>query len=69
MGSIPIRFRQMLWVSCMGLMHITVALKNLSAPNAVYEADFLVDTGATDFVGSRLRFEENWCRTERQNGL
>ncbi len=48
MGSIPIRFRQMLWVSGMGLMHITVALKNLSAPNAVCEADFLVDTGATD---------------------
>ena len=32
----------------MGLIHVTVALKNLSLPNAIYEADFLVDTGATD---------------------
>ena len=32
----------------MGRIHVTVALKNLSSPNGVYEADFLVDTGATD---------------------
>ncbi|MBI4443094.1 MAG: clan AA aspartic protease [Acidobacteria bacterium] len=32
----------------MGLIHVTVALKNLSAPNGTYEADFLVDTGPTD---------------------
>ena len=32
----------------MGRIHVTVALKNLSAPNGTYEADFLVDTGATD---------------------
>ena len=32
----------------MGLIHVTVAVKNLSVPNGTYEADFLVDTGATD---------------------
>jgi len=32
----------------MGRIHVTVVLKNLSAPNGTYEADFLVDTGATD---------------------
>jgi len=32
----------------MGLIHVTVALKNLSVPDGTYEADFLVDTGATD---------------------
>ena len=32
----------------MGRIHVTVALKNLSPPTGTYEADFLVDTGATD---------------------
>ena len=32
----------------MGLIHVTVALKNLAVANGTYEADFLVDTGATD---------------------
>ena len=32
----------------MGLTHVTVRLKNLAEPNGAYEADFLVDTGATD---------------------
>src|SRR2546430_1821541 len=32
----------------MGLTHVTVALKSRGAPNGAYEADFLVDTGATD---------------------
>ena len=32
----------------MGLTHVTVALKGLGAANGTYEADFLVDTGATD---------------------
>jgi clan AA aspartic protease len=32
----------------MGLIHVTVALRNMSSPADVYEADFLVDTGATD---------------------
>ena len=32
----------------MGLTHVTVRLKNLAGPNGAYEADFLVDTGATD---------------------
>ena len=41
----------------MGRIHVTVALKNLSSPNGVYEADFLVDTGATDSLApaSELR--------------
>ena len=32
----------------MGLTHVTVALKSFAAQNGSYEADFLVDTGATD---------------------
>ena len=32
----------------MGLTHVTVRLKNLAGPNGAYEADFLVDTRATD---------------------
>jgi clan AA aspartic protease len=32
----------------MGLTHVTVALKALGAAAGTYEADFLVDTGATD---------------------
>ena len=32
----------------MGLIHVTVALTNLGVSNGTYEADFLVDTGATD---------------------
>ena len=32
----------------MGLTHVTVTLRNLANPKRKYEADFLVDTGATD---------------------
>ena len=32
----------------MGRIHVTVAVKSLSSPAGTYEADFLVDTGATD---------------------
>jgi clan AA aspartic protease len=32
----------------MGLTHVKVKLRNLSSPNGAYEAEFLVDTGATD---------------------
>jgi len=32
----------------MGLTHVTVALKGLGTSTGTYEADFLVDTGATD---------------------
>src|ERR1044071_649079 len=32
----------------MGLTHVTVALKDLGSDVGTYEADFLVDTGATD---------------------
>jgi len=32
----------------MGLTHVTVKLRSLSSPNGAYEAEFLVDTGATD---------------------
>jgi clan AA aspartic protease len=41
----------------MGLTHVTVALKSFGAQNGVYEADFLVDTGATDSLApeSELR--------------
>ena len=41
----------------MGLTHVTVALKNMSSEDGKYEADFLVDTGATDSLApaSELR--------------
>jgi clan AA aspartic protease len=32
----------------MGLTHVTVRLRSLGSQNGTYEADFLVDTGATD---------------------
>jgi clan AA aspartic protease len=32
----------------MGLTHVTVSLKDMASDNGGYEADFLVDTGATD---------------------
>lgn len=32
----------------MGLIHVTVALSRVDLAGEVYEADFLVDTGATD---------------------
>jgi clan AA aspartic protease len=34
----------------MGLIHVTVTLRRVDAPGGSYEADFLVDTGATDSV-------------------
>ena len=41
----------------MGLTHVTVRLRNLATPNGGYEADFLVDTGATDSLapGAELK--------------
>jgi len=43
--------------NAMGLTHVTVALKAIRTPNGLYEADFLVDTGATDCLapGSELK--------------
>lgn len=35
-------------VNAMGWTHVTVRLRNFAGPNGGYEADFLVDTGATD---------------------
>jgi len=32
----------------MGLIHVSVGLRSLGSSNGSYEADFLVDTGATD---------------------
>ena len=31
-----------------GLMHVTVTIRSLGSPNGAFEANFLVDTGATD---------------------
>jgi len=44
-------------VIAMGLTHVTVALKGLGSAAGTYEADFLVDTGATDCLApaSKLR--------------
>ena len=41
----------------MGLTHVTVKLRRLADANGGYEADFLVDTGATDSLApeSELR--------------
>ncbi len=41
----------------MGLIHVTVALRPLGVSDVLYEADFLVDTGATDCLvpGNQLR--------------
>lgn len=41
----------------MGLTHVTVRIDAATAPNGAYEADFLVDTGATDSLvpASELR--------------
>ncbi len=41
----------------MGLTHVTVTLKALGSPKGTYEAEFLVDTGATDSLapGGELR--------------
>ena len=35
-------------VNAMGLTHVTVRLRNFTGPNGGYEADFLVNTRATD---------------------
>ncbi len=41
----------------MGLIHVTVTLRRVEGAGASYEADFLVDTGATDSMApaSELR--------------
>ena len=41
----------------MGLVHVTVALRRLGSAAGAYEADFLVDNGATDCLApaSKLR--------------
>jgi clan AA aspartic protease len=46
-----------LFFADMGLTRVTVRLRNLAAANGGYEADFLVDTGATDSLapGAELR--------------
>ena len=38
----------------MGLTRVTVKLRSLSSPNGLYEAEFLVDTGATEVPASEL---------------
>ena len=42
----------------MGLTHVTVRLRNLATANRGYEADFLVDTGATDSLAPRAELEK-----------
>ena len=42
----------------MGLIHVTVALKGLGAPNGTYEADFLVDTGAMDCLAPATKLKQ-----------
>jgi clan AA aspartic protease len=42
----------------MGLTHVTVRLRNLAIANGGYEADFLVDTGATDSLAPRAELRK-----------
>lgn len=44
-------------MNAMGLTHVTVRLRSFAGPNGGYEADFLVDSGATDSLApaSELR--------------
>ena len=42
----------------MGLTYVTVALKGLGASNGSYEADFLVDTGATDCMAPAAKLRQ-----------
>jgi len=45
----------------MGLTHTLVKLRNLSSANGTYEADFLVDIGATDSLVPVQNFAELVC--------
>ena len=49
---------QQRWVTQMGLTHVTVALKGLRGSDGSYEADFLVDTGATDSLAPADKLQE-----------
>jgi predicted aspartyl protease len=42
----------------MGLTHVTVKVRSLTAANGGYEADFLVDTGATDSLAPRVELQK-----------
>ncbi len=42
----------------MGLPHVTVALKGFGNSDGTYEADFLVDTGATDCLAPAAKLRE-----------
>lgn len=42
----------------MGLTHVTVALRGMNGSPGRYEADFLVDTGATDSMVPASRLEQ-----------
>src|SRR4051812_18818379 len=42
----------------MGLTHVTVKVRSLAAGNGDYEADFLVDTGATDSLAPRAELQK-----------
>ncbi len=42
----------------MGLTHVTVALKGLGNSAGTYEADFLVDTGATDCMAPAAKLKQ-----------
>lgn len=42
----------------MGLTHVTVMLRAMGAGNGVYQADFLVDTGATDSLAPAVELHK-----------
>jgi len=42
----------------MGLIHVTVTMKSLGSPSGTYEADFLVDTGATDSLAPAVELRK-----------
>jgi clan AA aspartic protease len=41
-----------------GLTHVTVKLRAFAGPNGGYEADFLVDTGATDSLAAAIELRK-----------
>lgn len=48
----------------MGLIHVTVALTSFDPPGGKYEADFLVDTGATDSLAPASELRKIGVRPE-----
>jgi len=53
----------------MGLTHLTVTMKGIRSLNGTYQANFLVDTGASDSMGPCPRAEKDRRRIRWNEGL